>query len=56
MEAHLPSDKSLSTLLFTQGVLTNKLKRLPIGSPEFNQCQDELLDIMDKISALRGTL
>ncbi|SHL88116.1 hypothetical protein [Hymenobacter psychrotolerans] len=49
-------NESMSTLRFTLGVLTNKLKRLPLGTAEWRQCADELLDINDKINSLQAAM
>ncbi|OWP62872.1 hypothetical protein CDA63_11685 [Hymenobacter amundsenii] len=49
-------NESLSTLVFTLNVLTNKLKRLPVASAEFTRCTIEALDINDKIQGLRAAL
>lgn len=56
MDANNAPDKSLSTLVFTLHVLTNKLKRLPLRTAEWTQCANELLDINDKIQGLRAAL
>lgn len=49
-------NESMSTLHFTLKVLTNKLKRLPVGTPEFTRCTKEVQDISDKIQGLRAAL
>ena len=49
-------NESMSTLLFTRNVLTNKLKRLSVGTDEFTRCANEVLDISDKIKGLQAAL